>query len=319
MEDLALPDLFRRLAALGSLDRLLAIARDEDVGTEGDVTTKSIVDPHAPGHARLVAREAGVVSGLAAADALARSFEIALAVDAHVDDGGACEAGQPIATVHALLADLLLVERTLLNVVGRLSGIATTTRRYVDLVEGTRAQICATRKTTPGLRHLEKYAVCCGGGRLHRLGLHDAALYKDNHLAGIPEGGLAEALAPAIRAARASAPLDFVEVEVDTLAQLRDVLRLEPGLLDTVLLDNMTAPEVREAVAIRDAMAPAVALEASGGINESTVRAIAETGVERISVGALTHSVVSLDVGLDLVPAERSPGGSASRATGRAR
>lgn len=319
MDDLALPDLFRRLAALGSLDRLLAIARDEDIGAAGDVTTRSIIDPRTPGHARLVAREAGVVSGLAATDAIARSFEIALSIDADVEDGGACAAGQTIARVDASLSDILLVERTLLNLVGRMSGIATTTRRYVDLVQGTNARICATRKTTPGLRHLEKYAVRCGGGWLHRIGLYDAVLYKDNHVATVPEGGLADALAPAIRAVRAKASPAFVEVEVDTIPQLRDVLRLEDGLVDTVLLDNMTTPEVRDAVAIRDEIAPAVLLEASGGVNEATVREIAETGVERISVGALTHSAVSLDLGLDVTGDEHGVRSSASRAAGRTR
>ncbi len=311
MDDLALPDLFRNLAALGSLDRLLAIARDEDLGAGGDVTTESIIDPAAPGNGEIVAREAGVVSGLAAADAIARSFDVALEVRPIVEDGERCAPNEAIATVHASLHDVLLVERTLLNLVGRLSGIATATRRYVDLVRGTGATICATRKTTPGLRHLEKYAVRCGGGSLHRLGLYDAALYKDNHLAGIPPGELAPTLDRAIRHARAAGPLGFVEVEVDTLDQLREVLGIETGLVDCVLLDNMTPAEVREAVAVRDDLAPSVGLEASGGVNESTVRALAETGVERISVGALTHSTVSLDVGLDVTPVAR---GAAERA-----
>jgi nicotinate-nucleotide pyrophosphorylase (carboxylating) len=202
--------------------------------------------------------------------------------------------------VSGSLRHMLAIERTLLNIVGRLSGIATLTRQYVESITGTKAVICDTRKTTPGMRNLEKYAVRCGGGTLHRIGLYDAALYKDNHLALIPAAQLAETVAVAAKQARTRNDVRFVEVEVDSLKQFHELLRIEPGVIDIVLLDNMSPSNMREAVKIRDTANPALQLEASGGVNLETVRAIAESGVDRISVGALTHSVTCLDVGLDV-------------------
>ena len=169
----------------------------------------------------------------------------------------------------------------------------------MEAVAGTGAVICDTRKTTPGWRPLEKYAVRCGGGTLHRLSLADAALYKDNHLAGLPPGRWAQTLATAIRSVRSEHELRFVEVEVDTTEQLEAVFDLPAGLVDIALLDNMTPETLRAMVARRDAAAPHLQLEASGGVTLDTVRTIAESGVDRISVGALTHSATSLDVGLE--------------------
>lgn len=189
----------------------------------------------------------------------------------------------------------------MLNLVGRLSGIATLTRLYVDAIAGTTTVICDTRKTTPGMRSLEKYAVRCGGGTLHRLGLHDAVLFKDNHLQHLGPGEFAPTVAAAAKAARDRYDLRFVEVEIDTLEQLHLVLEIERGLIDMVLLDNMSLDQMRDAIICRDRLAPDLLLEASGGIALDHVRAVAEAGVDRISVGALTHSAPSLDVALDLV------------------
>jgi nicotinate-nucleotide pyrophosphorylase (carboxylating) len=216
-------------------------------------------------------------------------------------DGAQVEPGTLLAEIAGWTRDLLTAERLLLNLIGRLSGIATLTRRYVDAIHDTGAAIYDTRKTTPGWRRLEKYAVRCGGGRNHRTGLFDAVLIKDNHLA-------AAGCAPGEAIQRARRLLDemqfstpdvqgmIVEIEVDTLEQFDGAISQDP---DVVLLDNMTLDQLRDAVARRDASRPAVQLEASGGVNLDTVRSIAETGVDRISVGAVTHSAVSLDVALD--------------------
>jgi nicotinate-nucleotide pyrophosphorylase (carboxylating) len=216
-------------------------------------------------------------------------------------DGDAITAGQCLAELGGDVRDLLTTERLLLNIIGRLSGIASLARTYADAVQGTNARIYDTRKTTPAWRRLEKYAVQCGGGRNHRTGLFDAVLIKDNHLAlaGVSPGQAVrrarDFLKDTLKADEHAEPM-IVEIEVDTLEQLDDAL---PALPDIVLLDNMSLEQLREAVARRDAVAPSVQLEASGGVSLKTVRGIAETGVDRISVGALTHSAVSLDVGLD--------------------
>jgi nicotinate-nucleotide pyrophosphorylase (carboxylating) len=312
LDALPLEGLFEALTGDGSLARLLRAARDEDLGGGGDVTTASIVPAGATARAHLVARAGGIACGLRAVPAVLEAFAArAVRWSPSSADGSRCRAGEALGVIEGDLAAILALERTLLNLVGHLGGVATATRAFVDAAAGTRAAICATRKTTPGLRGLEKYAVRCGGGTLHRLGLHDAALYKDNHLAGVAPTRLAAVLTAAVRAARRS-PLRFVEVEVDDLAQLRAVLAIEPGLVDMVLLDNMPPALLAEAVAIRDEIAPRVLLEASGGVRIDTVSAIAATGVDRISVGAITHSAPALDVALD-VEAPRRPGRSQGR------
>jgi nicotinate-nucleotide pyrophosphorylase (carboxylating) len=287
---------------------LLDLAIREDLGTTGDCTTNALVPEDARGRAAVVARSPGVLSGEPAVTATAARFSPDLKWSALAQDGQTVAAGQAIGVLEGPAAAMLAAERTLLNLLGHLSGIASLTRRYVDLVAGTRAGIYNTRKTTPGWRSLEKYAVRCGGGRNHRAGLYEAVLIKDNHLALGAElrpqshGGYSPA--EAVRMARQYCEQRFgeagqrmiVEIEVDSLDQLDEVLPAGP---DIVLLDNMSLVMLREAVARRDARAPIVELEASGGIDLTTVRGVAETGVERISVGALTHSAAAFDFGLD--------------------
>jgi nicotinate-nucleotide pyrophosphorylase (carboxylating) len=288
--------------------RLVRLAVAEDLDRTYDWTTVSLAPEDARGSADVVVRKAGVVSGLSAAALVLEEMNADVQWQALAGDGDAVAAGTVVARLSGSARDLLTCERTLLNFLGHLSGIATLTRKYVDAVAGTIARIYDTRKTLPGWRRLEKYAVRCGGGHNHRTGLFDAVLIKDNHLAlgRQSRGGThytpAEAVEKArqfvrdILAAEPHAEPMIIEVEVDSLDQLRLVL---PALPDIVLLDNMTPDLLRQAVAIRNDLAPAIELEASGGVNLQTVRAIAETGVERISSGALTHSAPSLDVGLD--------------------
>jgi nicotinate-nucleotide pyrophosphorylase (carboxylating) len=294
------------------LRRIVRLAVFEDLDRGHDWTTVSLVPDEARAAASIVARKAGVIAGLRAVSGVLDEMDIGADIHSLVQDGEAVVAGETLATIQGAARDLLTSERTILNVLGRLSGIATLTRQYVEAIAGTKARIYDTRKTTPAWRRLEKYAVHCGGGHNHRTGLFDAILIKDNHLAlGRHEQSSARYTpAEAVRKAKAflaqqvrgeiprGAPDAemLVEIEVDSLDQLREVLPERP---DIVLLDNMTPQMLREAVAIRDASGIAVELEASGGVNPQTVRAIAETGVERISAGALTHSAVSLDVALD--------------------
>ena len=243
--------------------------------------------PHAP-NAVIAARKSGVIAGLPLAEAAFRALDPNVTFDIHFHDGDACKPGDVIAKVSGNARALLTAERVALNYLGRLSGIATMTRQYVDAIRGTKARIVDTRKTTPGLRAFEKYAVRCGGGFNHRTGLFDAILIKDNHI--VAAGGLSKA----IEAARAaSGHMVKLEVEVDTLEQLDEVLRHK---VDAVLLDNMTPALLAKAVA---KIAGKCLAEASGGVNLSTVRQIAETGVDLISAGALTHSAPVLDLGLD--------------------
>ena len=297
---LALADLWETLERDRRVEALLRLARDEDLGDAGDLTAIAMRSATRVARADVRAREPMTVSGLAAIPLLTRVFGTTVRVAGGVADGGRAGAGQTLATLEGDLAQIVALERTLLHLVGRLSGVATLTSRYVDAVAGTRARILDTRKTTPGMRLFEKYAVRCGGGSSHRLGLYDAVLVKDNHIAPIALDDLAGELARASREIRAARSVLFFEVEVDTLAQLERVLSVEAGLIDIVLLDNMAPETLREAVRLRDARAPGVLLEASGGVRLDTVRAIAETGVDRISVGGLTHSAVSVDVGLDI-------------------
>lgn len=297
---LTLPELFAALTPEGSLDRLLSAARAEDLGKIGDVTTRSIIHDERDVRAAGVARQAGTVAGLAVIPRLLEIFECDARFEPLANDGQTCGEGQVLWRLLGDLRPMLAVERTMLNLVGRLSGIATLTRRYVEAIAGTTAVICDTRKTTPGLRGLEKYAVRCGGGTLHRLGLHDAVLFKDNHLQHLGPSEFAPTVAAAAKAARDRSDLRFVEVEIDTLERLHLVLEIERGLIDMVLLDNMSLDQMRDAVICRDKLAPDVLVEASGAITLDHVRAVAEVGVDRISVGALTHSAPSLDVALDL-------------------
>ncbi|CAG1005341.1 nicotinate-nucleotide pyrophosphorylase (carboxylating) [Phycisphaerales bacterium] len=296
-----LPALYETLASDGLVRRLIDLAYDEDLGAWGDVTSRACIDAGRAGSAKVVARQGGVIAGLALLPDLKSRFAPSCECVGRIQDGLPADAGTTLAELRGPMRELLALERTLLNLVGRLSGIATLTAAYVrELPPGSRARLYDTRKTTPGLRVLEKYAVRCGGGRCHRMGLHDALLIKDNHLAAVGPGELASFVRSAAERARRENDLAFVEVEVDSLAQLDELVVLPRGVVDIVLLDNMTTALLREAAHRRDARAAWLELEASGGVRLETVAEIASTGVDRISAGALTHQAVSLDVALDL-------------------
>ncbi len=274
---------------------LIDLALAEDLGQAGDLTASLTIPAEARGSARLASRSEGVVSGLPVVAMLADRFELAFHPCEGREDGDRVSSGIEFARVSGSMRSLLAWERTALNFLQRLSGIATLTARFVAEVEGTKATVLDTRKTTPGWRSLEKYAVRCGGGRNHRFGLYDAVLIKDNHLAWLATG--ADPIGAALASARAHAPTGMViEIEVDTLEGLDRALECGP---DIILVDNFDPVGLAEAVRRRDAKAPRVALEASGGVTLSGVAALARTGVDRISVGALTHSAPALDIGLD--------------------
>jgi nicotinate-nucleotide pyrophosphorylase (carboxylating) len=272
---------------------VVRLALAEDLGRAGDVTAMACIPEDARMTAAFVARKSGVLAGVDAVRLAVLALDPQARIDVRLNDGDALTPGAVLAVVEANARAFRSAERTALNLVGRLSGVATLTQAYVQAVEGAGARIADTRKTTPGLRALEKHAVACGGGMNHRFGLDDAILIKDNHVAVC--GGAAEA----VRRARAFAPhLMKVEVEVDGLDQLDDVLALidEGAAPDVIMLDNFSLADLRTAV---DRVAGRIVLEASGGVDLTTVRAIAETGVDVISVGALTHSAPVLDIGLD--------------------
>jgi nicotinate-nucleotide pyrophosphorylase (carboxylating) len=275
---------------------LVAAWLAEDIG-RGDVTTNALVPGDVFGRARIEAREPCVVAGMAVAalcfELAAERFDGILEFKEVVGDGGRVEAGEVLARIEGPLAPILTAERTALNLLARLCGVATLTSCYVDALVGTTTQIVDTRKTTPGMRSLQKYAVTVGGGSNHRFGLDDGILIKDNHL--IAAGGVTEALARA----RSGAPHGLrVEIEVATLEELKEAL---DGGAEAILLDNMSPETVAEAVRINEGRA---LLEVSGGINLDTVRSYAMTGVDLISVGALTHSAPSIDLALEFLESE---------------
>ena len=275
------------------VEPVVRMALAEDLGRGGDITAQACIPEGARMRAVFAARTPGVLAGVDCVRLSLLAMDPTATIRSRLRDGDAFEAGAVLVEAEADARAFLAAERTALNLLGRLCGIATLTRAYVETVAGTDARIADTRKTTPGLRALEKHAVVCGGGVNHRFGLDDAILIKDNHVAVC--GGVAEA----IRRARAAAGhLVKVEIEVDGLDQLDEALAERP---DVVMLDNFTPDMLREAVArVRDRPGRPV-LEASGGVNLQTVRGIAEAGVDVISVGALTHSAASLDIGLDAV------------------
>jgi nicotinate-nucleotide pyrophosphorylase (carboxylating) len=316
---MALPEVYRELAGSGLVRRLLELARDEDLGTAGDVTAAACFPPADAARvcrARLVLKSDGVVAGLAACTDLCEVFAPAVGgmvrVEPTVADGQRVRPGPDgrvtVAEVVGPVAAVLGVERAMLNLVGRLSGVATLTSQYVAAVAGVpgaRARVYDTRKTTPGLRVLEKYAVRCGGGMCHRIGLFDAVLIKDNHIAHLGDAelpGFVRASAERAREAarRRGRDLAFVELEVDRLEQLGAVLKAGGCDVGIVLLDNMAPEVMRRAVELRDRAGLAIELEASGGVRLETIGAIAAAGVDRISVGALTHRAVSAEVGMDM-------------------
>lgn len=271
------------------IETMVRAALDEDLGRAGDITSLATIPADRQATAQFILRKPGTIAGLAFAETAFRLLDPAIAFESMAQDGDTLDAHTALARVSGPAIAILSGERVALNYLGRLSGIASLTARYVKAVEGTKAKIVCTRKTTPGLRAAEKYAVKCGGGANHRFGLDDAVLIKDNHIA------VAGGIVPALRAAKeAVGHLVKIEIEVDTLEQLRDVIT--EGA-DVVLLDNMGPDTLREAVGM---IGGRMKSEASGGVNLETVRAIAESGVDMISVGALTHSAPVLDIGLDI-------------------
>ena len=293
--------------------KLVALAIAEDLGTVGDITTHALVPQHAWGKAVMRSRHVGVAAGLVTVPLIASIIDLRLGWEPILGDGDAIsEVNTPLGTITGPVVSILAAERKILNLIGRLCGIATLTKCYINEISGTKARIYDTRKTLLGWRRLEKYAVHCGGGRSHRTGLFDAILIKDNHLAfgASDDAGTYGRYTPAqavrkarewcnryVKASGQSQTLSpLIEIEVDSLEQLAEVLPESP---DIVMLDNMTPDRISQAVAMRDKSGVPTELEASGGVNLKTVRAVAETGVERISVGALTHSAISLDIGLD--------------------
>ncbi len=287
---------------------LIQLARAEDLGDPADdVTSRLLVDAGAVGCGTLVQKQVGIVCGLPMVEMICRAYDerqrVELIPGFHLDviEGRFSDARvTPLVRVRGPMRSLLSAERVILNFLRHLSGVATLTHRFVQRVRGTEAKIYDTRKTTPGYRALEKYAVRRGGGHNHRMGLYDGLLIKDNHLAGWTTGQIASRLSPIVERCRGEDASRLVEVEVDSLEQLREVLKV-PGI-DVILLDNMDCPMMRQAVALRDGARgkSGVALEASGGIGLEMVRSVAETGVDRIAVGAITHSASSLDIGMDM-------------------
>jgi nicotinate-nucleotide pyrophosphorylase (carboxylating) len=273
-----------------SLDHVITAALAEDVG-DGDITSNATIPADARLRGVFLAKESGVLAGLEVASRVFASLDPAVRLYARLVDGDRLTTGQVFAEIEGPGRALLSGERVALNFMQRMSGIATTTRCYVDAVAGTRAVILDTRKTVPGLRLLDKWAVRLGRGQNHRIGLYDMALIKDNHIAAV--GSITEAVA---RVRRNDPRGRLIEVEVTSLAQLREVLAIQPPV-DRILLDNMTTAQMAEAVQIAAGRVP---LEASGGVTLDTVAAIAATGVDFISVGALTHSVNALDISLDI-------------------
>jgi nicotinate-nucleotide pyrophosphorylase (carboxylating) len=277
---------------------ILELAIREDLGKTGDLTSSSTIPAQAKGKAVFIARRDGVVSGLPACKRAIERIDPAVEFKPLLNDGDLLGPGYWIGTIEGPMRSILAAERICLNFLQHLSGVATLTRRYVEAVAGTKAVILDTRKTLPGWRLLEKYAVRMGGGANHRNGLYDGILIKDNHLAAIRKSEGGNDIEIAIRRSREANPAVQVEIEVESLEHLERALACRP---DIVLLDNMNVDQLRTAVWRRGDVAPGVLLEASGGVNLDNVRAIAETGVDRISVGAITHSAPALDIALDYV------------------
>ncbi|HSZ73953.1 MAG TPA: carboxylating nicotinate-nucleotide diphosphorylase [Rhizomicrobium sp.] len=283
---LALP--FTRPPHALLIEPIVRHALEEDLGRAGDITTDLTIPATQTANARIIARKAGTIAGLITAECAFRLVDPQLKFTCEIPDGSQVAADTTLATVEGSARSLLTAERVALNFLGHLSGVATATRALVDAVVGTKARIVCTRKTTPGLRTLEKYAVRCGGGFNHRFGLDDAVLIKDNHLAA--SGGIARVIS---RVREGLGHMTKIEIEVDTLKQLEEALALG---VDTILLDNMSIADLTRAAAMAAGRA---VLEASGNVTLATVREIAETGVDYISSGAITHSAPSLDVALD--------------------
>ncbi len=293
---------------LADLDLLIEQAINEDLRGKVDCTSRALFDKSFCGSATFLTRRAGRVCGISVLSRIIKRVAPLLELTNFVAEGVYVSAGEALANLRGDARDILLVERTCLNFLGRLCGVATLTAEYVKLISGTNARLYDTRKTTPGWRRLEKFAVRCGGGHNHRFGLHDAILIKDNHLAMLRNlvGPEVDVVELAVRRAHdwvrqnsANLPAGIgtiIQIEVERLSQLEQALRAGPTI---ILLDNMSPDLMRQAVALRDQVAPEIELEASGGITRETITAVAKTGIDRISVGALTHSAANFDIGLD--------------------
>lgn len=299
---LTLDRAFHLLNPSANLRALFQLAREEDLDGAGDVTTKALRLGDRSVSGGIVARSAGIICGWRAIPALIEAFAGRCEVESQIADGTEIEIGIAAGVLCGPEAEVLALERPLLNLMCHLSGIATLTQQFVLAASHTKARIFDTRKTTPGWRGLEKYAVRCGGGCCHRLGLYDAILVKDNHLAAVKPIELTDWLTERLGTARHEYAIRFIEVEVDSLDQLRGVLKCPAGIIDIILLDNMTPTTMRKAIAMRDDLNPHIELEASGGVTLDSIPHIASTGVDRIAVGALTHSAAHLDLGLDSQP-----------------
>lgn len=276
---------------------LIQLSLEEDLQQTGDLTCQALIDQSDQAEIQIVARQTGVLAGSPITSLIFAKLDPGVVCTHHLSDGDALEPGTLITTCAGPLASILIGERTVLNFMTHLCGVASLTAKYVQAIQGTNATILDTRKTLPGWRILEKYAVTAGGGTNHRIGLYDGILIKDNHLAAWATRNSHPSIAAAIRHARESVNGEKgIEVEVDTLDQLADALQAKPEI---VLLDNMHPDTLKLAIQMRNEQSPTTLLEASGGINLKSVRRVAETGVERISVGALTHSAISLDIGFD--------------------
>lgn len=279
------------------IERIVANALDEDIG-RGDITSRTFIPGSARGTGAVVYKEAGIVCGLPILQCVFRRLNRSILVRLHNRDGDVVKSGKTVAMIEGKLRDILAGERVALNFLQRLSGIATMTKRFVEMGKGYAAAILDTRKTTPGLRVLEKYAVRVGGGRNHRMGLSDAVLIKTNHLKAISPRELSAKISAAKKSAGKAG---FVEIEASSIAE---AVAFADTDVDIVMLDNFSLPDIRKAVAKIRARRPSVKIEVSGGIGLRDIRSVAATGVDRISVGALTHSCRSLDISLQIKEAE---------------
>jgi nicotinate-nucleotide pyrophosphorylase (carboxylating) len=292
--------------SLDEIKDLIQLARREDLGVSGDdVTSRLLVAADAVGVGTLLQKSVGIACGLPIVEHVCRAYDERLRVELipgfHMEliEGRFSDAAvTPLLRIRGPVRSLLSAERIVLNFLQRMSGVATLTNRFARRVEGTRAKIYDTRKTIPAWRALDKYAVRCGGGFNHRVGLYDGLLVKDNHVAAMPLRELSGFLSGIVSRSRGEDAKRLVEVEVDTLEQLQEVLKVDG--IDVILLDNMDCPRMQSAVEMRDRLNKKTELEASGGVTIETVRSIALTGVERIAVGAITHSAPAMDIGLDI-------------------
>ncbi len=294
-----LPELWRQLSA-GNLEQTVSATLAEDRAAH-DITSQALCMDGEVVEARVVTRETAVCAGLGLLEGFAKCCGVSVSVRPELADGARVAAGASLAIVRGTRRSILPIERSMLNLLSVAMATATLTARYVAAVEGTRARVCDTRKTIPGLRWLQKYAVACGGGCLHRMALDDAMLVKDNHVAGLSPQQYAERIQHGVARVRATGnSIRFVCAEADTLQQFEALLALPAGTVEIALLDNFSVAQLGHAVALRDASGSSMLLEASGGVRLETISSIARSGIDRISVGALTHSAGSIDLALDM-------------------